>query len=44
MNDLTRLYALRAASERMGAGYADRLRLINEQIEKLERAADNGGR
>lgn len=31
---------MRASSERMAVGYADRLRMINEQIEKLERAAD----
>ena len=39
-DDFARLYALRDASQRMGDGYAARLRLINEQIKKLERAAD----
>lgn len=43
-NDLDRLYALCDASQRMGDGYAARLRAINEQIQKLERAADNSGR
>lgn len=44
MSDLDGLYALRAASERMGDGYRARLAEINRQIEKLERATDNSGR
>jgi len=40
-DELARLYALRDASQRMGEGYAARLRLINEQIEKLEGESGN---
>lgn len=41
-SELERLYALRAASERMGDGYRARLEEINRQIAKLEALPDNG--
>jgi len=40
--ELDRLKAKVAASERMGGGYADRIKAIQQRIDEIERKSANG--